>query len=226
MKKNVILISMTNSDWYEIVAFNVHKVMNNDNDQELIVTELSLQANTVLCIYFIQPSLQHLRLGNTLQRKHLRHREVKRSFKTIRLTSESKSDNLILEHTLSLFHALPLLEQGNKRLIDVYCSVQELITKCRLCIPKPQCELASCLSWGTKGAFSMQTQWVYSPWLFLALYQNIHRRILGFSYQCRISKQEIFYQYRIAQTQVYGSPKEAMRGKIVQCKQQYGRKEI
>lgn len=32
MKKNVILISMTNSDWYEIVAFNVHKVMNNDND--------------------------------------------------------------------------------------------------------------------------------------------------------------------------------------------------
>lgn len=214
---------MTNSDWYEIVAFNIHKVMNNDNDQELIVTELSLQANTVLFFFF---PLQHLRLDNTLQRKHLRHREVKRSFKTIHLTSESKSDNLILEHTLSLFHVLSLLEQGNKRLIDVYCSVQELITKCRLCIPKPQCELASYLFGGTKEAFSMKTQWAYRPWLFLELYQNIHRRILGFSYQCRISKQEIFYQYRIAQTQVYSSPKEAMRGKIVQCTQQYRRKEI
>lgn len=61
------------------------------------------------------------------------------------------TDTWKLEHTLSLLVGLSLPEQGNERLIEGYCSVQVIITTGRVCIPKPQSELARCLFQKPKG---------------------------------------------------------------------------
>lgn len=65
--------------------------------------------------------------------KRLRGAEkLKNLVKAIHLMNVSHSDKLMLAHTRSLFVEAPLPEQGNERLIEGYCSVQVLITKCCL----------------------------------------------------------------------------------------------
>lgn len=92
------------------------------------------RSQALFCSLFLpSPFPITLRLASLYNMKHLRGTEkLKNLFKAIHLMSVSNADKLILEHTLSLFVDPPLPEQGNERLIEGYCSVQVLITKCCL----------------------------------------------------------------------------------------------
>lgn len=134
--------------------------------------------------YLLLPSPFSTTLQLALHTKHLRGTEkLKNLFKAIHLTSDPSSDKLIMEHTLSLCVDPSLPEQGNERLIEGYCSVQVLITKCCAAflnhnLNQPAVyfqELKGPLAWGINECIAHGCSW------------NLHGRILGFSYWYKIN---------------------------------------